>query len=219
MPKDGVKKDDLTSPLGADIVPNMGPFPADGDEEDLQDPTGEQVLLSRIPQLTGGPKTSALKADYLGYRATGFPIRQACYLAGISQTTLNRWRRQDSQFAAVETERLPELLANLGNDLVRLEFLRNMRLAIKGDFKVLMKAVYHLEGLSDREFQYLKRIRALYSPQELLSISKALAPESEAPDFAEMVLKLTQRTTEVEVKVGKVPEQPPVSVEGTAKEV
>ena len=172
--------------------------PAVSDE--IQDETGQQALLSRIPHLAGGPRMAAMKADYLGYRATGFPIRQACYLTGVNQSTLTRWRASDKEFAEIETNRLPELQKSVGNDLIHLEFLRNMRLAMKGDFKILFKAVYHLDSLTDREFAYLKRIRGLYSPQDLLSISKALAPESEGPeDFAEMVLSLTQSRLEVRV--------------------
>ena len=174
----------------------------------LQDETGQQALLSRIPHLKGGTRTAALKADYLGYRATGFPIRQACYLADINHSTLVRWRASDSEFADIETNRIQELQANVGGDLIRLEFLRNMRLGLRTDFKVLYTAVHNLEGLTDRQFKYLQRIRSLYSPQDLLAISKALSPESETPtDFAELVLSITK--TRMEVRVAKETNKPP----------
>lgn len=192
----------------------------DPDGVELQDETGQQALLSRIPHLKGGPKTAASKADYLGYRATGFPIRQACYLADINHSTLTRWRASDSEFADIETNRIQELQDSVGNDLVRLEFLRNMRLGMRIDFKVLYTAAHHLEALTDRQFKYLQRIRSLYSPQDLLAVSRALTPDSESPtDFATMVLSITKTRLEVHA-VGEKTDQPgedPDIIEGESK--
>lgn len=186
----------------------------------LHDETGQQALLSRIPHLKGGPRVAASKADYLGYRASGFPIRQACYLADINHSTLTRWRANDSEFADIETNRIQELQGSVGSDIVRLEFLRNMRLGLRTDFKVLYTAVHDLEGLTDRQFKYLQRIRALYSPQDLLAISRALSPESETPtDFAELVLSITK--TRLEVRVAKETNKPPQDadiIEGESQE-
>lgn len=185
--------------------------------DEVSDETGQESLLSRIPHLSGGPRQAALKADYLGYRATGFPIRQACYLTGINHSTLTRWRANDSEFSDIETNHLVELQKNVGNDLVHLEFMRNMRMAMKGDFRILYKAVYHLEGLTDKEFAYLKRIRGLYSPQDLLAMGRALKPESEGPeDFAEMVIALTKTRMEVRIAKGNTdkPTEKPNVFEG-----
>ncbi len=183
---------DPTSDEPKEVVPLQLP--------EVDDPTGQEALLSRIPHLAGGPRMAAMKADYLGYRASGFPIRQACHLAGITQATLSRWRASDKAFADWETNRLQELQASVGKDIVHLEFIRNMRLSMRADFGILYKAVHNLASLTDREFQYLKRIRSLYSPQDLLAITRALMPESEAPtDFAEMVWRITQTRTEVQI--------------------
>lgn len=197
------------------------PEPDELDEElgtDLADETGQQTLLSRIPHLAGGPRTAAGKADYLGYRATGFPIRQALYLCDISWSTLKRWRDSDSEFADIETNRIQELQQSVGNDLVHLSFLRNMRVAMKVDFKILLKAVHHMAALTDREFQYLKRMRGLYGPSELLSINRALMPEEAGvTDFSELVLSITEKRTEV--RLAKKPNQPePDIIEGESKE-
>ena len=181
------------------------PFDPDNEPElkepdgiDLQDETGQQALLSRIPHLKGGPKTAEAKADYLGYRSCGFPIRQALYLADINWSTLSRWRASDPEFADIETNRIQELQASVGNDLVRLEFLRNMRLGMRLDFKVLYTAAHHLESLTERQFSYLKRIRSLYSPQELVAVGRALSPDSETPtNFSELVLEVTKTRLEV----------------------
>lgn len=189
-------------PFDPDNEPELG----EPDGIDLPDETGQQALLSRIPHLKGGPKTAELKAEYLGYRATGFPIRQACYLADINHSTLTRWRAADPEFADIETNRIQELQDSVGSDLIRLEFLRNMRLGMRLDFKILYTAAHHLESLTDRQFKYLQGIRRLYSPQDLMSISKALAPESEVGDFAEMVMSITK--TRMEVRIAKETDRP-----------
>ena len=86
----------------------------------------------------------------------------------------------------------------MGNDLVHLVFLRNMRLAMKVDFKVILKAVHHMESLTDREYQYLKRMRGLYGTQELLAINRSLMPDGEGiTDFSEMVLSITEKRMDI----------------------
>ncbi len=190
---------------------NTDIVPADDTEvnidvpDSLKDETGEQALLSRIPHLEGGPRTASGKADYLGYRACGFGIRQALYLADITWPTLSRWRNSDATFKDIEENKLQELQDNVGPDLIRLGFTRNMRLAMATDFKILIKAVHHMDSLSDREFSYLKRMRGLYGSQELVSINRALAPESGDGtfDFAELVLSISKDHTQVGVRIGK----------------
>lgn len=166
-----------------------------------EDLTSESLLQARIPHLAGGPKTAEAKAEYLGYRATGFAIRQACHLTGVTHSTLGRWRASDPEFRKIESERLPELQQELGGDLVRLDFLRNMRLAIRGDFKVLLRGALHMESLTDREFAYLRTIRRHYTPADLATMTKALEPEGAGEvDFAELVLRITQTRAEVHIK-------------------
>ncbi len=192
------------------LVPEEEPAPTpDPDGIDLQDETGQQALLSRIPHMQGGPKTAESKADYLGFRASGFPIRQACYLANINQSTLMRWRNSDPDFADFEKEKLSELQAGVGGELVRLEFLRNMLLAMRTDFKVLYKAVHHLDRLTEREFKVLQKIRSLYSPQDLLAVSRAITPDAAGPiDYAELVLSITRTQTEVRVATERKADDP-----------
>ena len=187
----------------SDEVPVMELSKAD--DSPFEDPSGEMsALASRIPKLAGGPLTSASKEEYLTYRATGFPIRQALALTGINQSTLSRWRKTDSDFAVWETEKLPELQTTMGAEVLKLSFMRNMRLALATDFKVLLKAAISLEALTDRELKVLMRIRGLYAPSDLLTITKALEPASENPNFAELILKITQTRTEVSVEAKRV---------------
>lgn len=193
------------------------------DDSPFEDPTGEMAALSRIPELSGGPRTAELKAEYLGYRSTGFPIRQALSLTGINHSTLTRWRNKDSEFAKWETEKLPELQSTMGSEIVRLAFLRNMRLALQTDFKVLMKAAISLEALTEREMKVLMRVRNMYGASDLMTITKALAPASNDPaNFAELILQVTQTQTSIKLEAKSVPqderiETPSTIIDATAK--
>ena len=137
------------------------------------DDTGEQALLARIPLQSGSHK----KALYLSYRATGFPVRQACALAEIDLPTLHKWRKQDPQFKKFESEHLDFLQQNVAGDVIRLEFLRNFRMILKKDMRVIRKALFEPDELSDHEEKYFFLIRKHYTANDLLSLEKAVAPE------------------------------------------
>lgn len=137
-----------------------------------EDERGEAALLSRIPLQTGDSR----KAQYLSWRATGFSVREACGLVPIDEATLRRWRREDQEFADFESKWLKELQKDVSRDLIHLEFMRNMRLALYRDFKVLFKAAYDLDSLSPAEASYLKLIRRMYSPQDMAVLEKVVEP-------------------------------------------
>ena len=150
--------------------------------EEVDIASSEDALFSRIA-LSNNPRKSA----YLGYRSCGFAFREACNLVPVSESTVKAWRRDDPEFADFESNRLYELQKNIGPDILRLEFLRNFKLALKGDYKVLQKAALlgvnptspeANYGLSQREFDYLKTIRKHYGPQEVLALHRALEPEA-----------------------------------------
>jgi hypothetical protein len=182
--------------------------------------------------MSGSEKTAEAKAGYLGYRACGFPVRQALYLSDNSQATLKRWRKDDPEFTRVETEELGQLQASVSKDLIQLDFLRNMRMAMRTDAKILYKAVQTVDALTQREFKHLQRIRSMYSPSDLVTMTKALSPAGEEPgDFASAIFKLlearnvneemTVRTMEVTVAKGhddSDEDESPI-IEGQSQEV
>lgn len=132
----------------------------------------EEALRARLPLITN-PR----KANYLANRACGFSVREACNLSGVNQGTVMKWRREDQDFAQWESKSLTFLQHELVDDILRAEFLRNMRLALNRDFKVLYKAVYNFAGLDNREFDYLKLIRKHYTPSDLLALERAMQPD------------------------------------------
>ncbi len=163
--------------------------------QEYQDPTGEDALMSRIPLLMGDEN----KMEYLAYRATGFPVRQAADLTGVKMDTVRNWRKRDKHFKNIEENRLAELQTTVARDVVKLEFFRNMRLLTLIDARVVDKVVKHrddkdpnaalLEGLSAREFEWLKTVRKHYDAGALMQLEKALNPESVSTEI-EIVVRL-----------------------------
>lgn len=137
------------------------------------------------------------RARYLGLRASGFKIREALKLVGIAKSTLSFWRK-DPQFAAIE-ERLPEFRKQLAKEYANLEFLRNYRLVLEKDFRVLKKSLKMFEDnepreLSKDEQQYLLKLRSVYTPQQLEAIEAVMKAygATEEFDFTRLVLEKTR---------------------------
>lgn len=145
------------------------------DSQGLEDPEAYVALQSLIPHFPG--RNGWQKMQYLTYRATGFTFREACKLVGIKKTRVDLWRREDPAFRDFEINRLKELQHDASGEILRIEFLRNMRLALYRDFKVLFKAAQSLQALTPAEMQYLRLIRKHYTPQDLLALDKALAAD------------------------------------------
>jgi hypothetical protein len=153
----------------------------------------EDTLFSRVA-LSANPR----KSDYLGNRACGFSVREACNLAGVTMRTLIGWRKKDKEFREFESNNLYELQKSIGPDMARLWFLRNYVLLLKIDNKVLNVAALTgvnpqeivdltdstraRSGLTTREFEYLKIAQGRYRSAELLALHRALIPEQEGGD-------------------------------------
>lgn len=146
----------------------------DGDQE-------AAAVMSRIPLLAGDSK----KMTYLGYRSTGFGVNEAVILAGISRSTVQHWRRVDPAFKEIETNRLIELQAKIGPEVVRLEFMRNYRMIMQKDYQVIGEVMsMGLDGVSDKVLDYYNNIRKHYTPHEMLNLQKALYGDNSKQDIA-----------------------------------
>jgi predicted small metal-binding protein len=146
--------------------------PINIDPSDNLDPT-EEALFSRLPLLSHNSK-----ADWLGFRACGFSVREACNLAEVTEATVRHWRNTDPVFKEWEEKRLPELQHGVASDILRLDFLRNMKLIFKKEFRLFWKALYNWDKLTSDEHRYLRTARSHYTPQDLLALEKALAPDA-----------------------------------------
>ena len=151
------------------------PVMSTGEVNLIEDETGEKALLARIPLLSG----SLNKARYRSYRATGFPVMEACQLAGITHPTVMSWRKNDPEFADIELNKLPELQKTTAGDIIMMEFDRNMRLALNVDFKVLYKAACSVDTLSQNEMKAYLAARPHYRPAERMSLENAMKEPEE----------------------------------------
>jgi len=140
---------------------------------DVEPDSYEEMLKARIP-LNNNPR----KASYLSYRAAGFSVRESCALVPIEYVSVKKWRREDEEFRQWESgEKLAWLQSNVAHDLTQMEFMRNFRLCLRLDKKVLYKAALSLSLLTDREMEVLKVIRKHYTPQDIIAVQRALQPE------------------------------------------
>lgn len=149
------------------------PVPQIAEFDDVNLPSDEQTLLARIPLMAGSSK----KAAYLAFRATGFTIGKACDLAGTTRQSIQNWRNSDPVFRMWEQEKLQELQSSVGNDVIKFDFLRNMKLLLHQDMSIIAKAMLGLDELSTREYDTYKNIRKFYTPSDWLALEKILAPE------------------------------------------
>ena len=156
-----------TDETGVVIVEPLTADDIDINPDDLEAIAGARIPLSQNPR----------KADYLGYRAVGFSIREALALAAVQQATLNKWRREDPEFRQFETERLAFLQRTISGDIIKMRWLRNFFLVLRRDERILYKSAFNFEGLTDNERSYLHLVRKHYTPQDLLALEKALEPE------------------------------------------
>jgi len=142
-------------------------------KSDIEADDYEEMLKARIP-LGNNPR----KASYLSYRAAGFSVRESCALVPVTHGTVKAWRRDDEEFRGWESgEKLAWLQSNVAHDLTQMEFMRNFRLALRLDKKILFKAALSLASLTDREMEVLKVIRKHYTPQDIMAVQRALQPE------------------------------------------
>ena len=162
-------------------------------------PESEELLMARIPLLSG----SVTKVHYLSWRACGFSTRESAQLSDITEATVRRWRKEDEEFVDWETTKLRELQKTVSQDILRFEFMRNMKMAMSRDSQVLYKAACALEMLTEREYDYLKKIRGYYTPSALIELDRALAPETEAGTHVKAQLTVTIDAKEVNDETGR----------------
>ena len=156
-----------------DITQDLMELPDVDIDIDESIPSDEATLLARIPLLAGSNK----KMAYLAYRSTGFTPTQSADLAEVSMQTLRNWRKNDQVFCNFEENELQRLQETVGNDVIRFEFLRNMRMLLKADFKVIAKGITNLDKMSPREYEIFKALRRFYTPADMLALEKILHPE------------------------------------------
>ncbi len=131
------------------------------------------AIVSRLPSLFGVSE----KATFLGYRSLGLDTRQTLEVMGLEDGYLDYWRNTDPMFLEWEAHHIQQLQGTLSVDLVKIGFLRNMALFIAKDASIIRKFLTNTEGLSKREYDYVKVARRHYTSADMLALEKALEPE------------------------------------------
>lgn len=155
------------------------------------------------------------KGRYLSFRACGLSVLESLNAVGVTQAALDKWRRIDLVFKDLET-RVPEFRAKVAAEFITAEHLRNMLLLMKRDHNVIQKALdvdagIKIKGempfLTREEADYLKKIRGMYTPEQLETLQSLFKRSSDDKfDWAKAVesrargknVKLTEtRTVEI----------------------
>lgn len=150
------------------------------------------------------------RGKYLGLRASGFTIREALKLIGYGHSALSMWRR-DAEFTAIE-EKLPEYRQQLANEYVHLEFIRNYRLVLEKDYRVLQRSIHpekdeegKLIPMSSQDHSYLLKARSHYTPQQLEIIETLMSGRDGGHEFnfTEFILAAAQTKQRVTLESKK----------------
>ncbi len=168
--------------------------------------TPGQTDAERIAQSIVPYARDDARARYLGLRCSGFSIREALRLIGYSHSALTKWRA-DEEFLSLEN-RLPEFRKELSLEYTNLEFVRNFRLVMEKDYRILQKSLdIEKDGTSvemtEDELEYLKKLRTHYTPQQLQIVEAIIKADSPGTfDFTEFAITAYRTKEEVSI-VGK----------------
>jgi hypothetical protein len=123
------------------------------------------------------------KGMYLGYRACGFSVREALRAIGIGKSSLSNWRAEDAEFVRLEQD-LPNIRKQLAKDYVELEFLRNFRLVLEKDFRVVQKSLGNIledgepADMSKYDQEYLLKMRGQYTVDQMKALEAIVGQQS-----------------------------------------
>jgi hypothetical protein len=171
-------------------------------------PDAEKLVTSLIPYARDDAR-----ARYLGLRSSGFTIREALKLLGYSHPALSKWRL-DPTFAGIEN-RLPEFRKELSLEYANLEFIRNYRLVLEKDFRILKRSL-NPEVITDvdtgktvplpldkQDQEYLLKMRTFYTPQQLQIIQTLVQSDGDKSkefDFTDFVIQASKIEQHIRVE-------------------
>ena len=166
-----------------------------------------EAVLGYQPEEAGDGRDRGKKSRYLSYRLTGFTEMESIELAKVHHRSVLNWREADAMFRAIdlnENKLLVKLRGELSSKFLDIEFTRNFRLVLEKDFNVLYKSVTEPDSLTDREHEYLLKLRSHYGAQQLGMMKQLLSGGTvEQPfDFTKMVISIKRERESVEIKNG-----------------
>ena len=164
----------------------------------LQLPSGEPKEVSAAITLIPYRRSDD-RAKYLGWCSSGFSDEEALFVLGLTRAWLES-ARQDEKFLELE-ERVPEFRRELSREYTELDFLRNFRMVLEKDKRVIQRSL-EMELVEDEDTgelvpaemspydqQYLLRLRSAYTPQQLQLLEAVVSGKDGGFNFAEWVSK------------------------------
>jgi len=143
------------------------------------------------------------RSRYLGLRCSGFTTMEAIKLLDIAKSTLSSWRHTVpgfEKFNEAESD-LPQLRKKLALEYSYLEYLRNFRLIMEKDKRIILKSLSE-EILPKQDQDYLLRMRSNYGPEKLqLLQSLMLDDDNKQLNLTDVFYQLSRTTVTEKVSV------------------
>ena len=155
----------------------------------------ENVAEAMVPYFPDDHK----KSKYLSYKVMGFTFKEAMHLANTTVRSIQHWRQTDEKFKQLDSMGVSEIKKNFSGEYINLYFTRNMRLVLQKDYDVLSKSVKKPDDLTDKEHQYLLKLRAFYTPQQLALIQQAVGEASTQENFTDIVFRISREREELTI--------------------
>jgi len=169
----------------------------EGEYEVLDD--DDQRTLSVAEEFLPVLLEESPRSRYLCYRVCGMSAKQARDYVGVSLFEAQQWRRDDAQFRYIDVEHLREVRAECARELISTDYMRNFKLLLDKDCKIILKSLDEKKKLTPDEMRYLLKIRQSYTAQQLNMLEQLLSIESPGDmpaNFTEALFQIRRRETQ-----------------------
>jgi len=155
-----------------------------------------QALAPFFPADVNGER----KAEYLSYRFTGFTVREAVALSHLHEWDPRRWRQRDPVFADLEQQATGPRRGEIRREVLQNLFLRNYRRVLEKDAQVIEHSLSEPDTMSKGDFDYLVRMRAHYTPQQLQILEGLLKPNAfNGQDISRLIMEAFSQSPDGQV--------------------
>jgi hypothetical protein len=143
------------------------------------------------------------RSRYLGFRCSGFTTMEAIKLLDVAKSTLSAWRHTVpgfEKFNELESD-IPQLRKKLALEYSYLEYLRNFRLIMEKDKRVIMSSLEN-EVLPKQDHDYLLRMRSNYGPEKLQLLQSLMSDDDNKQlNLTDVFYQLSRTTVTEKVSV------------------
>jgi len=130
------------------------------------------------------------KRAYLTLRVCGFGRKEARDKTEIELKTVKNWIAGDEAFAAIEKMTVMDIGDKFRKDVVVNGWVRNYWLMLERDARLIKKSESDkpMDYLSDREHEYLMKIRPMYTPAAMKIMTELFQETSHAESWEEILV-------------------------------